>query len=107
MCGILGWWSPAPVDLACFDAALERMRHRGPDDSGLWRCPSGRAAAPSREGGAPGLPAGAELVFGHRRLSIIDLATGHQPMSADGVRSSTPLRFGVNCSYLSNEKTIV
>jgi asparagine synthase (glutamine-hydrolysing) len=36
------------------------MTHRGPDDSGLWT--SGSAA------------------LGHRRLSIIDLQTGHQPM---------------------------
>ncbi len=37
------------------------LRHRGPDDEGLRR--------------------GVNYVFAHRRLSIIDLAGGHQPMS--------------------------
>ena len=48
---------------------LERMsstiRHRGPDDEGVFTS------------GPVGLA--------HCRLSIIDLATGHQPMSVDGV----------------------
>jgi asparagine synthase (glutamine-hydrolysing) len=48
---------------------LERMaakiRHRGPDDAGIF------------------ISGGVGLA--HQRLSIIDLATGHQPMSADGV----------------------
>ncbi len=48
---------------------LERMsatiRHRGPDDEGVYLA------------GPVGLA--------HRRLSIIDLATGHQPMGADGI----------------------
>jgi asparagine synthase (glutamine-hydrolysing) len=51
------------------EATLARMRdvlrHRGPDDAGLF------------VDGAIGL--------GHRRLSIVDIAAGHQPMaSADG-----------------------
>src|SRR2546423_14752741 len=44
------------------------LRHRGPDDDGVWISPDGRVG------------------LGHRRLSIIDLSpAGHQPMkSADG-----------------------
>lgn len=44
------------------------IRHRGPDDSGVWTSPCG------------------EATFAHRRLSILDLSPlGHQPMeSADG-----------------------
>jgi asparagine synthase (glutamine-hydrolysing) len=38
------------------------VAHRGPDEAGHWVAPSGRA------------------VMAHRRLSIIDLATGQQPM---------------------------
>jgi asparagine synthase (glutamine-hydrolysing) len=63
MCGIAGFVTLDPDPLA--EAILERMtsaiRHRGPDDSGAYA--DGRAA------------------LGHRRLSIIDLATGRQPMS--------------------------
>jgi asparagine synthase (glutamine-hydrolysing) len=36
--------------------------HRGPDGEGIWVSPSGRAC------------------FAHRRLAVIDLATGQQPM---------------------------
>jgi asparagine synthase (glutamine-hydrolysing) len=42
------------------------MRHRGPDDAGIWTGPAGSGA----------------IGLGHRRLSIIDLtAAGHQPMA--------------------------
>ena len=43
----------------------DAIRHRGPDDQGY------------RIEGAPGL----NIALGARRLSIIDLATGHQPIS--------------------------
>jgi asparagine synthase (glutamine-hydrolysing) len=72
MCGIAGYWSPATTLQA--DAAeriglrmADAIRHRGPDDSGVWF--------------------GADcLCLAHRRLSIIDLSSGgHQPMcSHDG-----------------------
>lgn len=43
-----------------------RIRHRGPDDQGLWSSDSG------------------ECILGHARLAVIDLsAGGHQPMSDD------------------------
>jgi asparagine synthase (glutamine-hydrolysing) len=63
MCGIAGRWlhaaPPVPIE-----AALDLLEHRGPDDRGAWRSPSG------------------DLELGHTRLSIIDLsAAGHQPMS--------------------------
>jgi asparagine synthase (glutamine-hydrolysing) len=38
------------------------LAHRGPDGEGYWESPNGRAA------------------LAHRRLSVIDLATGQQPM---------------------------
>ncbi len=61
MCGIAGILNRGT---ALGDDALvrmvERLRHRGPDDTG-------------------GATAG-QCSFGHTRLSIIDLATGHQPM---------------------------
>ncbi|MCL4874138.1 asparagine synthase (glutamine-hydrolyzing) [bacterium] len=62
MCGIAGITGG---DLAVCQEALKSMlsmlRHRGPDDFGLYN--DGRAA------------------LGHTRLSIIDLAGGRQPMS--------------------------
>lgn len=62
MCGIVGIYLR---DAACDPAVLTRMRdmvtHRGPDDAG------------NHLDGPLGL--------GHRRLSIIDLGGGHQPMS--------------------------
>ncbi len=67
MCGIAGILSNQPLSPAS-DAALRLMqqalRHRGPDDEGIWNSPSGKIA------------------FVHTRLSILDLsAAGHQPMS--------------------------
>ncbi len=63
MCGIAGWFARAP-DARPDRAALERMTralaHRGPDGAGLT------------EAGA--------CALGHRRLSIVDLAGGAQPM---------------------------
>jgi asparagine synthase (glutamine-hydrolysing) len=74
VCGIAGF-----VDFARRDSieTLERvglamastLRHRGPDDGGVWVDPYARA------------------VLAHRRLSIIDLSTaGHQPMASPSGR---------------------
>ena len=69
MCGINGIAFSSRSGRRVEAVALERMRdvltHRGPDDGGIFV-----------EG-----PIG----FGHRRLSIVDVAAGHQPMTnADG-----------------------
>ena len=65
MCGIVGVLSTAPLPESLPIAAMrDTLRHRGPDDAGLWWSADRRVA------------------FGHRRLSIIDLSpAGHQPMS--------------------------
>ena len=73
MCGIAGYY--VTKSQAALGAALRRMTaaiaHRGPDDSGYFE--------------APGQDANVRVGLGHRRLSIIDLATGHQPLgNADG-----------------------
>ena len=77
MCGILGWIRPGPIDRPLFEAALDRMSHRGPDDRGSWYAPV--------DGN------GGELALGHRRLSILDLSPrGHQPMTShDNQRTMT------------------
>ncbi len=68
MCGIAGIVTFDP-DVQVDPAALERMggalRHRGPDDSGIYLNPARKAG----------------LSF--RRLSIIDLEGGHQPMTSE------------------------
>ena len=75
MCGITGavWTAP---EKALDDDTLKRMvhvlRHRGPDDQGIHT--SGFEMRPGY-GIMPG------VALGHRRLSIIDVAGGHQPMS--------------------------
>jgi asparagine synthase (glutamine-hydrolysing) len=67
MCGILGYWSSSQRALS--DAQLSSMagklRHRGPDDEGIWH-------QPQRGVG-----------IGNRRLSIIDIGGGHQPFVSD------------------------
>lgn len=67
MCGIAGIrrLDGAPVDARDLRAMIEPLKHRGPDDQGIWSSGS--------------------VGFGHTRLSIIDLADSTQPMStADG-----------------------
>ncbi len=68
MCGILGLFNPSGVRATpeLFATALDRLKLRGTDDEGIWQdgC----------------------VLFGHRRLAIVDLSpTGRQPMeSHDG-----------------------
>jgi asparagine synthase (glutamine-hydrolysing) len=64
MCGICGIYDYAggqPAERRLVEAMAASMRHRGPDDEGFH------------------FDAG--LGLGFRRLSIIDLTTGHQPMA--------------------------
>ncbi|MCE9552614.1 MAG: asparagine synthase (glutamine-hydrolyzing) [Planctomycetes bacterium] len=74
MCGITGaiWADP---QLALDEPTLRRMTaeltHRGPDDEGYYLSPwQTRVGYPPRPG----------VALGHRRLSIIDLSGGHQPL---------------------------
>jgi asparagine synthase (glutamine-hydrolysing) len=64
MCGICGQYNfadQAPVQPSDIEKMADSIAHRGPDDEGYY------IAGP--------------LGLGFRRLSIIDLAGGHQPMS--------------------------
>lgn len=70
MCGFCGIYSFDPQGKVSGEelrSMIEVLRHRGPDDEGFY----------IRE----------EIGFAHRRLSIIDLATGHQPMTMRGERA--------------------
>lgn len=68
MCGILGVFAPAipaPVARERLAAMADALRHRGPDDEGFHSAPG--------------------IGLGFRRLAIVDLVTGNQPMtSGDG-----------------------
>jgi asparagine synthase (glutamine-hydrolysing) len=61
MCGIVGRVGPAPVGELEIRRMCDAIRHRGPDDWGVFT------------EGSTGL--------GVRRLSIIDIAGGHQPLT--------------------------
>ena len=65
MCGIAGLFSPSSNAPRAFDRGLvtrmtDAIVHRGPDEGGLHLEP--------------------HVALGHRRLSIIDIATGQQPL---------------------------
>lgn len=66
MCGIVGFLGnagPVGQDAAVVRQMADLLRHRGPDDDGVWADPE------------------AGIALAQRRLSIIDLsAAGHQPM---------------------------
>lgn len=65
MCGIAGWFSPVrdlTGELATAQAMTATMTDRGPDDGGVWLSP--------------------RVALGHRRLAVIDVVGGVQPMAA-------------------------
>ena len=68
MCGLTGFWARGQhaADMEVTAVAMaDRIRHRGPDDDGVW------------------IDAAAGVAIAHRRLSILDLSpAGHQPMAS-------------------------
>jgi asparagine synthase (glutamine-hydrolysing) len=63
VCGLIGFLSAngdTAVATADIEASLSQMRHRGPDEAGVW--------------------ADQDVVIGFRRLSIIDIEHSHQPL---------------------------
>jgi len=69
MCGLVGLWHPKPASAEDLQGSVGAMaaaiRHRGPDDSGVWCDPL------------------AGFAVAHQRLAILDLSpAGHQPMSS-------------------------
>ncbi len=74
MCGITGFLDVSRRsngdEMAAIVAAMaDTLRHRGPDDGGVW------------------VDADAGIALGHRRLSIVDLSPeGHQPMHSTSGR---------------------
>ena len=77
MCGLVGFWECVPrsrdESYHILDSMTDALRHRGPDDRGIW--------FDEQQG----------MGLGHRRLSIIDLSqSGHQPMCSHS-----------DCSFIS------
>ncbi|HMM28138.1 MAG TPA: asparagine synthase (glutamine-hydrolyzing) [Aggregatilineaceae bacterium] len=65
ICGVFAYQRPAPVSRALVREMADTLAHRGPDGAGeFYDDPSG-------------------LGLGHRRLAIIDLVSGDQPMTGD------------------------
>ncbi len=68
MCGIVGFAGFPELGITALDAMTQSIVHRGPDDSGAFMA--------------------AGTAIGMRRLSIIDVEQGHQPItSSDGFLS--------------------
>jgi len=73
MCGIAGAISlreDSKPDLDRVRSLTARIAHRGPDGDGFWTSNDGR------------------VVLGHRRLAVIDLVSGQQPMHSRDARAA-------------------
>jgi asparagine synthase (glutamine-hydrolysing) len=70
MCGIVALFSRRnPISAVTLERATQSLFHRGPDGQRHWISPDQRVA------------------LGHSRLSIIDLATGDQPIASEDERT--------------------
>jgi asparagine synthase (glutamine-hydrolysing) len=66
VCGIVAFHSQkAGLSEESLEAALQAIRHRGPDGQGAWLAPDRRVG------------------LGHTRLGVVDLANGQQPMASE------------------------
>ena len=61
ICGVFNYGTKEPVSEVLVRKMNEQIAHRGPDGEGIY--------------------IDGQLGFGHKRLSIVDLTKGHQPMS--------------------------
>ena len=74
MCGIVGWLDftrDLRGEQGVLDAMTDTMALRGPDDRGTWLGP--------------------HAGLGHRRLAVIDVAGGAQPMTATSAAHGDPV----------------
>src|SRR5215831_1393768 len=84
MCGIVAMYSARePIRADALERATRRLAHRGPDGQRTW------LAGDRRVG------------LGHARLSIIDLATGAQPIAGE----DEAVRIVVNGEFYDFERT--
>ena len=76
MCGITGWVDfgrDLRAERPAIEAMTSTMVNRGPDAGGVW--------------------CGVHAAIGHRRLSVIDLKGGEQPMRAGAAADDTVLTY--------------
>src|SRR5215467_6728690 len=84
MCGIVAFFSrTSSLTPGVVERATKRLYHRGPDGQRQW------------------LSADRRVALGHARLSIIDLATGDQPIASEDERT----RIIVNGEFYDYEAT--
>ncbi|NPD32874.1 asparagine synthase (glutamine-hydrolyzing) [Eggerthellaceae bacterium zg-997] len=81
MCGICGFTNATADDASVLRAMCDVMRHRGPDGEGQYLADG--------------------IAFGHRRLSLIDLEGGNQPL----VRATAEKRAAVTSPALRADGT--
>ncbi len=67
ICGIFNYSSKLPIEKKLLNKMCNAIIHRGPDDEGYYFSPDSAVH-------------GSQIGLGIRRLSIIDLQTGHQPI---------------------------
>ena len=72
MCGICGFTGATETDAPTLKAMCDIMAHRGPDGEGQYLADG--------------------VALGHRRLSLIDLENGSQPMVLSLIHISEPTR---------------
>jgi asparagine synthase (glutamine-hydrolysing) len=85
MCGIVGIVGASAISPESLGRMLEALAYRGPDDEGRY--------------------ADEFAALGHRRLSIIDLSTGHQPLH-DAKRTLWLVANGEIYNYLELRKDL-
>lgn len=71
MCGICGFTQASPQDAPILKSMCDIIAHRGPDGEGIYIADG--------------------VAFGHRRLSLIDLTGGRQPMVRATADHSAPV----------------
>ncbi|MCX7858381.1 MAG: asparagine synthase (glutamine-hydrolyzing) [Deltaproteobacteria bacterium] len=79
------------------EAMISKLRHRGPNDSGIWIW----------DEYATELPNNVKVTFGHTRLSVIDVSmAGHQPM-VDHKRGNCIIYNGEIYNFIELKKELV
>jgi len=83
MCGITGRYNLSGEKIIYQSAlsSLESIKHRGPDDWGIVFAKSDTGAVRRLNQHRRQFEIDEDIYFGHVRLSVIDIAGGHQPMA--------------------------